>query len=243
VAVLEPLPPDEHYSLAGLRFKDCLRIQLRPPRGDRRSHGLPNLSRDRLGSSLADPPTFTEDEELKLPAQFAEAVALSTQVFTAMAKNHDQFVKKETVLRLNEKGTSRVFEVGEKVKVRVPPTQAQLLTSGRRAKHVTAWRGPCTILERLSTTAYAAVDDTTKHRYERVIANILPYKAARAKKNADASFSQTYSAPFSVGEFIAIRDEPTGPYYVALVQTVTAKCIAPRAVLWHHRHRPCGRGV
>ncbi len=90
---------------------------------------------------------------------------------------------------------------------------------------MTAWRGPCTILERLSATAYAAVDDTTKRRYERVIANILPYKAARAKKNADASFSQTYSAPFSIGEFIAIRDEPTGPYYVALVQTVTAKCI------------------
>jgi hypothetical protein len=181
--------------------------------------------RDTLGSSLADPPTFTEDEELKLPAQFAEAVALSTQVFTAMAKNHDQFVKTETSLRLNQKGTSRVFEVGEKVKVRVPPTQAQLLSSGRRAKHVTAWRGPCTILERLSTTAYAAVDDTTKRRYERVIANILPYKAARAKLNAEASFSQTYSAPFSVGEFIAIRDEPTGPYYVALVQKVTAKCI------------------
>jgi hypothetical protein len=80
-------------------------------------------------------------------------------------------------------------------------------------------------LERLSTTAYAAVDDTTKRRYERVIANILPYKAARAKLNAEASFSQTYSAPFSVGEFIAIRDEPTGPYYVALVQKVTAKCI------------------
>jgi hypothetical protein len=80
-------------------------------------------------------------------------------------------------------------------------------------------------LERLSTTAYAAVNDTTKRRYERVIANILPYKATRAKRNADGSFSQTYSAPFAVGEFIAIRDEPTGPFYVALVQTVTAKVI------------------
>jgi hypothetical protein len=66
---------------------------------------------------------------------------------------------------------------------------------------------------------------TTKHRYERVISNILSYKASRAKTNADASFNQVYSAPFVIGEFIAIRDEPTGPFYVALVQRATAKVI------------------
>ncbi len=181
--------------------------------------------RNTLASSLAKPPAFTEDEELALPAQFADAVALSTQMFTKMTKNHDEFVKAETALRLNKKGTSRVFEVGEKVKVRVPPTQPQLLETGRRAKHITAWRGPCTILERLSTTAYAAVDDTTKRRYERVISNILPYKASCAKTNADAAYSQIYSAPFVVGEFIAIRDDPTGPFYIALVQQVNTSMI------------------
>jgi transposase InsO family protein len=177
--------------------------------------------RNTLASSLADPPVFTEDEELALPAQFADAVAMSTQAFTKMAKTHDEVVKSETALRLNKKGSSKSFEVGQKVKVRVPPTQNQLLETGRRAKHITAWRGPCTILERLSTTAYAAVDDTTKRRYERVVSNILPYKASRAKTNADASFSEVYSAPFVVGEFIAVRDEPTGPFYVALVQHLT----------------------
>ncbi len=109
--------------------------------------------------------------------------------------------------------------------MRVPPTQNQLLETGRRAKHITAWRGPCTILERLSTTAYAAIDDTTKRRYERVVSNILPYKASRAKTNADASFSQVYSAPFVVGEFIAVRDEPTGPFYIALVQHLTTDSV------------------
>ncbi len=69
------------------------------------------------------------------------------------------------------------------------------------------------------------MDDTTKRRYERVISNILPYKASRAKTNADASFSQVYGTPFVLGEFIAICDEPTGPYYVALVQNVTAKIL------------------
>jgi hypothetical protein len=181
--------------------------------------------RNTLASSLADPPTFTEEEELALPPQFADAVALSTQIFTALAKNHDQFIKTETALRLNKKGSSRVFEIGDKVKIRVPPTQAQLLETGRRAKHVTAWRGPCSILERLSTTSYAAVDDTTKRRYERVIANILPYHAKRAKTNADASFSEVYSEPFVKGEFLAVRDEPHGPFYIALVLDVTDKLI------------------
>ncbi len=105
-------------------------------------------------SSLVDPPPFTEDEELALPVQFAEAVARSTTAFTALARTHDVFVRAETAARLNEKGSSHTFQVGEKVKVRVPPTQAQLLETGRRAKHITAWRGPCTILERLSSTSY-----------------------------------------------------------------------------------------
>jgi hypothetical protein len=31
--------------------------------------------------------------------------------------------------------------------------------------------------------------------------------------------------PFAVGEFIAIRDDPTGPFYVASVELVTAKSV------------------
>ncbi len=187
-------------------------------------HGTP--ARDTLVASLVDPPPFTEDEELALPAQFAEAVARSTTAFTALARTHDVFVRAETAARLNEKGSSRTFQVREKVKVRVPPTQAQLLETGRRAKHVTAWRGPCTILERISSTSYAAIDDTTKKRYERVVSNLLPYRARKAKLNADAQYNPHYSHPFLEGEFIAIRDDVAGPYYVAEVMSVDATAIS-----------------
>jgi hypothetical protein len=99
--------------------------------------------------------------------------------------------------------------------------------TGRRAKHITAWHGPCTVVEHLSQTAYAVTEDTTHRRYERVISNLLPYRAVSAKPNADAAYNQTYSEPFAVGEFLALRDDPTGPFYVARVdslvdQTVTA---------------------
>ncbi len=50
--------------------------------------------------------------------------------FHASAHSHcpddDEFVRAESAARLNQKGSSRVFQkVGDKVKVRVPPTQVQ----------------------------------------------------------------------------------------------------------------------
>jgi hypothetical protein len=182
-------------------------------------HGAP--ARIPFAASLPATATLGESEELALPAQLAQAVALSTNVFSQVAKTHDKLLRMETAVRLNEKGTSTSFQIGDKVKIRVPPTQTQLLETSRRAKHVTAWRGPCTILERLSTTAYAMIDDTTKRRYERVISNISRYRADKPKSNANAQYNQLYSQEFLSGEFIAIRDDVNGPFYLAQIVTVT----------------------
>jgi hypothetical protein len=183
-------------------------------------HGAP--ARNPFAASLPSTITLGESEELALPAQFAQAVALSTSAFSQVAKTHDLFLRRATAARLNEKGSSTSFQIGDKVKIRVPPTQNQLLETGRRAKHVTAWRGPCTILERLSTTAYAMIDDTTKRRYERVISNIARYRANKPKENADAQYNQLYSQQFTVDEFIAIRDDIHGPFYLARIVNVTS---------------------
>ncbi len=128
----------------------------------------------------------------------------------------------------------------------MPPTQSQLFETGRRAKHVTAWRGPCTVLECLSTTSYAVVDDTTKRRYERIVANMLPYRATKAKTNASsAQFSEVYSQPFVEGEFIAIRDDVSSPYYVVEIMAVDAKSVnlhyygCTEVVLASAVFRPC----
>ncbi len=51
---------------------------------------------------------------------------------------------------------------------------------------------------------------------------MLPYRATKAKTNANAAFNEIYSHPFVVGEFLAIRDDPTGPIYIALVQDLNA---------------------
>jgi hypothetical protein len=172
-----------------------------------------------------DAPEIDEDRELKLPEEFAEAVAVSTRTFCQLASTHDQFVKNETAARLNRSGSAKPFRIGDKVKVRVPPTAVQMEETGRRAKQITTWQGPCTIVERLSQTAYVAVDDTSKRRYESVLANLLPYRAQKAKTNANADFNPQYSEPFAENELIALRDEPAGPVYVARVLEVSAKSI------------------
>ncbi len=74
-------------------------------------------------------------------------------------------------------------------------------------------------MERLSSTAYAVTDDTTQRRFEPVASNILPYRASQ-------NFNEIYSEPLREEEFIAIRDTPTGPFYVAQILEVTAKDIS-----------------
>jgi hypothetical protein len=129
-------------------------------------HGAP--ARNALLTPLLNSPAIDEEKQLSLPGEFAAAVAVSTRAFSQLAKTHDEFVRNETAARLNERVWPKTFQIGDKVKVRVPPTAAQMEETGRRAKHITAWRGPCTIVERLSNTAYAAVDDVTRRRYERM---------------------------------------------------------------------------
>ncbi len=152
-------------------------------------------------------------------------MAVSTRAFSQLVRTHDEFVRNETATRLNEGGKTRTFKIGDKVKVRVPPTALQMEETGRRAKHITTWRGPCTVVERLNSTAYATVDDVTHRRYARVIANLLPYRAEIAKTNTNAAYNQRYSELFTVGEFIALRDDPTGPFYFAKVEAFVNRTV------------------
>jgi hypothetical protein len=126
------------------------------------------------------------------------AVKTSTTVFIQLAKNHDQFVKTETAATLNEKGFPRTFEVGAMVKARFPPTKAELDITGRRSNHVSAWRGPCRIDDRLFSTTYRLTQLDTNRQYERAI----------IKMPRNALFDPETSDPFTVKEFIAVRDEP-----------------------------------
>jgi transposase InsO family protein len=156
---------------------------------------------------------------------FALAVKTSTTAFVQLARNHDQYVKNETATLLNQQGFPRAFVIGAKVKARFPPTKAEMDATGRRSNHISSWRGPCRITDRLSTTTYKLLQLDNNREYERSISNLLPWKAESRKKARNAQYVETISTPFQVNDFIAVRDEPGSWYYLARVTSVTTSSI------------------
>ncbi len=47
----------------------------------------------------------------------------------------------------------------------------------------------------------------------------LSYHAKKKKKNKDATFD-AYSTPMALNEILALRDEPNGPIYIAIVLNI-----------------------
>jgi hypothetical protein len=163
----------------------------------------------------------TDDGDMENARLFALAVKTSAAAFIQLAKNHDQYVKAETAEMLNEKGFPRTFAVGAMVKARFPPTKAELDITGRRSNHVSAWRGPCRIDDRLSSTTYRLTQLDTNRQYERAIINLLPWRAVSAKQPRNAQFDPETSDPFTINEFIAVRDEPKSWFFLAKITALT----------------------
>ncbi len=78
----------------------------------------------------------------------------------------------------------RAFQVSDLVKVRFPPTKAELDATSRRLNHVSSWRGPCEIVDRLSNTTYRVVQKDTSREYERSVSNLYREKPLRLAKSA-----------------------------------------------------------
>jgi hypothetical protein len=164
-------------------------------------HGAPARSPFAPLIPTADIDAELPSVDLADPAAFAESVATSVAAFTAMAKNHADYEKPTTANRLNQKGRPHSCAVGGRVKIYVPPTHRQMRASGRRAKHLLAWRGPCRIVEVLSSTTHAMNEESTSRRFERAVVNILPHRATAVPD--PPSCDPFYSTPFLLGELFA----------------------------------------
>ena len=90
-------------------------------------------------------------------------------------------------------------------------------------------------------------EESTSRRFERAVVNILPCRATAVPD--PPSYDPFYSAPFLLDEFIAARDEPDGPFYLAktlaiATTTITVHyygCSAPNGaiVLSRAKFLPC----
>ncbi len=101
--------------------------------------GMP--ARDTFSRILTDQTTLlpqlaTDDGDTENARLFAAAVKTSMAAFIQLAKNHDEFIKAKSAALLNQKGFPRAFAVNDKVKIRFPPTKAELDATGRRFNHL-----------------------------------------------------------------------------------------------------------
>jgi len=166
---------------------------------------LPTLLADDLDDEIAD-----QDD-------FAENLAVSTAAFIRLAHAHRTFMQQTTRERLDKHGVPATFAVGDKVKIYVPPTQTQLDATGRRAKHIVAWRGPCTITEVLTPPhqGYKMVEDRSNRTFARTIVNIRPYRATRDAPQAH--HDPLTEAQLEPDQLVAIRDTPQSRFRIASV--------------------------
>ena len=124
-------------------------------------------------------------------------------------------MREQIAATLNTKGRPTSFTNGRRVQIYVPPTATDIERTGRPAKHITAWRGPCVIERRLSDTSYAVREEATGRTFNRTIVNIRPYRPT-----ADAPpphHDPVGPGPILPGQLIAIRDAPDTKFHVAEV--------------------------
>jgi hypothetical protein len=172
--------------------------------------GEENVARD-IDDELRDPVDTS-------PSAYAKAVAVSAAAFARLATAHHTYMRQTTADRLNMHGVPATFVVGDKVKIHVPPTHKQLLATGRRAKHIVAWRGPCTITVVLSRASYEMTEDCSDRVFQRTLVNTRP---CRATRDAPPPHHDLFSnEPLAIGHLIALTDEPEGRFRLAKVMRV-----------------------
>jgi hypothetical protein len=151
----------------------------------------------------------------------AAAIQTSVAAFHCYARSHREYLQSTTAERLNIQGNPTSFQLDQRVKIYMPPTHTQLERTGRRAKHIVSWRGPCRITAILSPVAYQMQEECSNRFFERTIVNIRPYLASRAPP--PPHHDMLSAAPLGPGTLIAIRrnNSPTTPFDLARITNST----------------------
>jgi hypothetical protein len=145
------------------------------------------------------------------------------KVFQDIAREMSAYNRGKSTSALNTKGAPREFQPGDACMIFLPPRSTKKTQENPRSwkpKHVFAWRGPCEILSRNSTTNYTVREIKTGRKFDRHIGLIAPYYGHLEKDAAwglpPVQPKKTKVAPvvgivhtdddLVVGELIAIAD-------------------------------------
>jgi hypothetical protein len=186
-------------------------------------YGTPPRSPFALGPNQDPPPDLDAelvDHHMNDPAEYAAALHESALAFHRLAHAHQAYTRHTTAERLNEQGmtTETTFATGDQVKIYVPATAADMAKTGRRAKHLISWRGPCRVEQKLSATAYRVKEAATNRIFHRTLLNIRPYRATN--QAPPPHHDPLTDNPLTTGQLIAVRDDPGGPIHIAEVTEI-----------------------
>jgi hypothetical protein len=153
----------------------------------------------------------------------------SMKLYREVAEKNSTKARQESARRLNATGTKKEYKVGDKVMIYMPPKadndvggKSELEPHAQRwkAKHKPQWRGPCTVMERLSNATYKLKEDATGTIFQRSVRGInkFPTSSAESKDKARRAPEERRPAPaqmdlnldqqWMVGDLIAVKDEP-----------------------------------
>ena len=190
------------------------------------AHGMPFRSPAAAFTEVpvpsAQPPSKTQLRVLQESATafYKEAVA------------NDKWHREYRAARLNAVGKRRDFNVGDLVKLYMPPTAKEAKRRNRKSRHLCHMRGPMKVITKISNTGYVVQDESGK-QYQRTLLNLAPWitqpgdelfgaNAAAEQPRNDSDDNERPSAcptseiappstsAFAVGEFIAVRMREKG---------------------------------
>jgi hypothetical protein len=210
---------------------------------------LGNISPNEMDSSLPvtspfAPPAPPLHFPLDVPAttalpptalEFVAALRITMIAFHEFARTHLLYTQQTTTDRLNLYGIPATFQLEDKAKIYVPPTHVQMKKTRRRAKHIIAWRGSCTISPIISRSAYEMTEDCSGRTFARTLCNIRPYSASRAAPPPHHDLLSL--EPIQPHTVLALRDsnDPNARFRLATVLTLTVTTLpsttsAPRTL-------------
>ena len=161
------------------------------------------------------------------PSQQKEILELATRLATA-AHQESEWHRRLTSLHLNKAGkatASAHLQPGAKVWFYKPPDHNQVMTTGRKVKHLAHYHGPATITEKIGASGYKF--EFNGKTFQREAGMLVPYTHMPASFTIDEDAVKRkprlhhLSMQFREGEFIITKDDPAAnDWYCAEVSRV-----------------------
>ena len=154
-----------------------------------------------------------------------KVIMRSTKAFLVQLQCVKAVEKVRSALALNEKGLPRKdWKVGDKVAFFIPPADLEVQDSKKRAKHLLQYRGPATLVEKLSPNGTTWKLEHNGRFYERHCKHFEVWKA-----NEDVH-TQLVVNDFVIGTYLAYRmtNQETN-YHLAKIVDITDNI----ATIWH----------